>query len=96
MEVQTVRIYIIKAQGETFTFFYHLTFPSCHFESETATFKLYREQPMEVIAYTEAVLPGFTQIRATAYLSWDDVYPGKDFGGTFNWEPDIVGYWLYN
>jgi len=92
----TVRVDVIKAGGEQVNFFVILGQGSCYFKTGTATFKLYREQPIEVIAYTEAVLPGFTQIKAVAYLSWDDVYPGKDFGSTYTWEPFMRGYWLYN
>lgn len=91
-----IRVDIIKDQGETTTFFVTLGSENCYFETGIATFKLYREQPIEVKAYTEIVPPGFTQIRASDYLSWDEVYPGKDFGDTYAWEPWLRGYWLYN
>ncbi|NNG26465.1 MAG: hypothetical protein HKM87_03000 [Ignavibacteriaceae bacterium] len=91
-----VRVDMIKAGGETFTFYATLGPENCYIEAGPATFKLYREQPIEVIAYTETVLPGFTQIRASEFLSWDEVYPGKDFGETFAWEAWLRGYWLYN
>jgi hypothetical protein len=91
----TVRVDIIKDGGERFHYF-PVTDMSCKFTSSTATFKLYREQPIEIIAYVEAVPAGFTQIQAVDYLSWDEVYPLYDFGETYNYTSNKDIIWLYD
>ncbi len=96
INITMLRVDVTKAGGEHFNFFPSISFPSCYFETGVATFKLYREQPIEVMAYSEQVPGGYTQIRGVEILTWDEVYPGKDFGETYNWEPRVTAYWLYN
>lgn len=91
-----LRVDVTKAGGEQFNFFPSLSFPNCYFETGVATFKLYREQPIEVMAYSDQVPAGYTQIKGVEILTWDEVYPEKDFGETYNWEPHVTAYWLYN
>ena len=88
-----VRVDVIKAGGERFNF-YTTTDISCKFTSETATFKLYREQPIEIIAYVEIVPGGYTQVRGVDYLSWDEVYPAYDFGNTYYYTSVVTIKWL--
>ena len=90
---KTVRVDVIKAGGEQFNF-YNVTDSNCKFTSETATFKLYREQPIEIIAYAEEVPGVFTQVRGVDYLSWDEVYPQYDFGDTYNYTSLVLIRWL--
>jgi hypothetical protein len=92
----TVRVDFIKAGGERFNLFVPLGAGNCWFETGSVEFKLYREQPIEVSAYIEQVPGGYTQIRAQAVLTWDEVYPSKNFGDSYTWKPWITGYWLYN
>ena len=91
-----IRVDVIKAGGEQFNYFPVTNSTSCRFTSETATFKLYREQPIEIIAYAEVVPPGFTEIRGVDYLSWDEVYPMKDFGDTYDYTSEVTIIWLFN
>ena len=92
----TVRVDFIKSQGEQFNLFVPLGEDNCWFETGSVEFKLYRDQPIEVSAYIEQVPGGYTQIRAQAVLTWDEVYPSKNFGDSYTWKPWITGYWLYN
>jgi len=92
----TLRVDVTKAGGEHINFFLSISETNCFFETDVATFKLYREQPIEVMAYSEQVPGGFTQIRGAEILTWNEVYRWKDFGETYNWEPHITAYWLYN
>jgi hypothetical protein len=96
INVTMLRVDVTKAGGEQINFFPSISFPNCYFETGVATFKLYREQPIEVMAYSEQVPGGYTQIRGVEILTWDEVYPGKDFGETYNWESHVTAYWLYN
>ena len=96
INVTTLRVDVTKAGGEQAIFFPSISFPNCNFETGVTTFKLYREQPIEVMAYSEQVPAGYTQIRGVEILTWDEVYPRNDFGETYNWEPRVTPYWLYN
>ena len=90
-----VRIDVIKAGGERFNL-YSTTDSACKFSTETVSFKLYREQPIEVQAYTESHPNEHTLQRGVDYLSWDEVYPLYDFGETYDWNPDVDIFWLHN
>ena len=89
----TVRVDVIKAGGERFNLFTQ-TGTDCRFQTELVSFKLYREQPIEIIAYAEQVPGGVTQVEGTDYLSWDEVYPMYDFGSTYNYTSDVTVLWL--
>ena len=91
----TVRVDVIKDGGERFNLFTQ-TDSHCDFTAETVTFNLYREQPIEVIAYAEQVTAGHTQIQGVDYLSWDEVYPQKDFGDTYAYSSEVTIIWLYD
>ena len=91
-----VRVDIIKAGGERFNFYKTIEEPSCYFTTEMVTFKLYREQPIEVVAYSESVPGGYTQVRGIDILNWEQVYPSYDFGETYTWNAGVFVYWLYN
>lgn len=92
----TIRVDVIKAGGERFNYFPITNAMSCKFETGTATFKLYREQPIEIIAYVEEVESGYTQVRGVDFLSWDEVYPSHDFGDTYNYTSNVNVIWLFN
>jgi hypothetical protein len=89
----TVRVDVIKAGGERFNLFAE-TGMDCDFQTESVSFKLYREQPIEIKAYSEQVPGGVTQVEGTDYLSWDEVYPQFDFGETYNYTSDVTVLWL--
>lgn len=90
-----VRVDVIKAQGETFNL-YTLTDMTCSFNTETVSFKFYREHTIEIKAYSEQVPGGFFQIRGEDYLSWDEVYPKYDFGDTYNYTSNVLVKWVQN
>ena len=89
----TVRVDVIKDGGERFNLFAE-TDMSCRFESKSVSFKLYREQPIEIIAYAEQVPGGVTQVEGIDYLSWDEVYPQYDFGETYSYTSNVTVLWL--
>ena len=91
-----MRVVITKDGGENFILFPTTGPGSCYYTSEQVSFKLYREQPIEVDASTEYVPAGYTQSEGYSLLGWEDVYPGKDFGETYSWQPSVMVYWLYN
>ena len=91
----TVRVDVIKAGGERFNLFTQ-TDSNCNFTAEAVSFNLYREQPIEVIAYAEQVPAGYTQVQGVDYLSWDEVYPQKDFGDTYAYSSEVSIIWLYD
>ena len=93
---ETVRVDVIKAGGERFNLFTTIQPNGCRFNTSAVSFKLYREQPIEVIAYLEFVDSGYTQVRGQDLLSWDEVYPGTDFGETFNYTANVMIQWIYN
>lgn len=93
---RTVRVDVIKAGGERFNLFTTIQPDYCKFNVSSVSFKLYREQPIEIIAYLEAVDSGYTQVRGQDLLTWDEVYPAKDFGETFNYSAFVEIQWLYN
>jgi hypothetical protein len=59
-------------------------------------FKLYREQLIEVKAYSENVPVGYTQVRGYVLVDWDDVYPEFDFGDTYTTNVVFEVEWLFN
>ena len=85
LEGLTVRIDIVKAGGETFTF-ERVTNKFCGFEVPTVSFKLYREQPIEAKANVQGGIQGYEFVPAIKTLNWLDVYPMTDFGETYSWE----------
>ena len=92
---KTIRVDMIKAGGERFNLFVQ-TEVHCYFQTEFKSFKLYREQPIEIVAYLEQVDSGYTQIRGVDYLSWDEVYPKHDFGETYDYTSYVEIIWLYS
>ncbi len=93
-EGMQVRIDIIKAGGERYNLYANVSV--CAFKTQTVSFKLYREQPIEVSAYAEQVPGQYTQVRGTDYLTWDEVYPKNDFGDTYNYTTIVDIIWLEN
>ena len=59
-------------------------------------FKLYREQILEVKAYSENVPSDYTQVRGYVLVDWDDVYPEFDFGDTYTTNVIFEVLWLFN
>ena len=88
----TVRFDMIKSQGETHTF-YRTTDSAGKTEIATASFQLYKEQPIECIAYVEGVEKDIYP-PSTKTLTWKQVKSVKDFGETYVWNVnhDIVGH----
>jgi len=78
-----VNIKIHKAQGETFEEI-KVTNAQCSFNSTGASFKLYREQPIEMWASSKNDIPGYSEYGAYRIITWDEVYPAYDFGETYN------------
>jgi len=78
-----VKVKIQKAQGETFEEF-KVTNDACSFNSTGASFKLYREQPIEMWASSKNDIPGYTEYGAYRIITWYAVYPAYDFGDTYN------------
>jgi len=91
-----MRVVITKAGGENFVLFPTTGAGSCAYNSEQVSFNLYREQPIEVDVSTEYVPAGYTQSEGYSLLEWENVYPGKDFGETYSWQPSVNVYWLFN
>lgn len=80
---------MIKAGGE------RLQFDDPNDSGQTGhvygSFKLYKEQDIEIIAtpdlqykLLEQVYPSYTQ------LNWADVYPATDYGGSYTWDALLV------
>jgi hypothetical protein len=92
MNSTTVRFDMIKDYGETHTF-YKVTDYAGKTSTATASFKLYKEQPIESIAYVEGMEKDlYPPSKKT--LTWDEVNKTKDFGETYTWNVrhDIVGH----
>ncbi len=93
-----LRIEINKADGERVTFEKTTNASGCT-EIVTGTFKVYKEQPVNVITtITEGTLPGVlggglwdsTKYRVYnnfARLDWGTLDARSDFGDTYYWEP---------
>ena len=79
-----VNIKFVKAGGETFEET-KVTNETCNFSSSTASFNLYREQPIQAYVKSENDIPGYNEHGSTQTLAWDEVYPHKDFGEIFYW-----------
>jgi hypothetical protein len=88
-----MKVVITKAQGENFTLFPQTD--ECNYDSESVSFKLYREQPIEVDVSTQYVPGGYTLSEGYAKLEWEDVYPSNDFGETTSWVPTVIVHWLF-
>ena len=91
-----MRIVITKDGGDHFIFFLTTGPGSCYYNSEQVSFKLYKEQPIEVDVSTEYVPAGYTQSEGYSILEWEDVFPGKYFGETYSWQPSVDVFWLFN
>ena len=77
-----VKIKIQKDQGEMVEEI-KVTNDQCSFNL-SASFKLYREQPIEMWASSNNDIPGYSEYGAYRILTWDEVYPANDFGDTYN------------
>ncbi len=64
--------------------------------TEYKSFKLYREQRIEVKVYSDIVLAGYTEIRGYILIDWDDIYPATDFGGEVYRTESFLLLWLFN
>jgi len=87
-----VRFDMIKAGGETHTL-YRMTDSAGKTQTASASFKLYKEQPIECIATAEGVEKELYS-SSVKTLTWDQVNSTTDFGGTYTWtvHHDIVGH----
>ena len=95
-----IEIAIIKAGGERVQFDRYASSGGCT-DSVQGIFNVYREQPVEVVARPiYGVIPDFAgggfydsgKYRVSnnvATLRWSDIYPAKDFGDTYVWQPTI-------
>ena len=96
VEGEDFRVDVIKAGGEQFNLYLYFE-EDCEFDFDgIASFKLYKEQDIKIMAYIEAVPGGYTQIRGIELLTWDEVYPGVDFGGKYVWDSYVEIKWLFN
>lgn len=81
-----IKIKMQKAQGELFEEI-KATNSQCSFSS-TASFKLYREQPIELWTSSKNDIPGYGEYGSYKIITWDEVYPTYDFGDTYDrYEP---------
>lgn len=95
-QLETMRVDITKAGGENFNLFVETNEVCDFFSDGTVSFKLYRDQDIEAMAYFETVPSGYTQIRGIEILTWDKVFPRNDFGETYDWFPFLYVKWLFN
>jgi len=88
----TVRFDMIKAGGETYTL-YRITDSAGKTSTASASFKLYKEQPIECIATAEGLDKELYSLSVKK-LTWDQVNSTTDFGGTYTWivHHDIIGH----
>jgi hypothetical protein len=77
-----VKVKIQKDQGE-FVEEIKVTNDQCSFNL-SASFQLYREQPIEMWARSNNDIPGYSEYGGYRILTWNDVYPAYDFGDTYN------------
>lgn len=77
-----VKIKMQKAGGQTFEEI-KVTNDQCSFSS-TASFQLYREQPIEMWASSNNDVTGYAEYGAYRIITWDEIYPAHDFGDTYN------------
>lgn len=83
-----IRVDFVKAGGERST----LTCTSDIFgiaTTGTASFKLYKEQPIEVTMTVQGGYLDFHPKEPVQYktLTWDEVDAAADFGGSYAWKP---------
>ncbi|HWR63761.1 MAG TPA: hypothetical protein VN365_05090 [Candidatus Thermoplasmatota archaeon] len=83
-----IRVDFVKAGGERFT----LTCTSDTFgiaETGTCSFKLYKEQPIEVTMTVQGGYLDFYPKAPVQYqtLTWEVVDAAADFGGSYAWKP---------
>jgi len=95
-----LHIEIVKAGGEKVTFDKTTDSGGCT-ESVQGIFKVYRKQPVQVmvrpIGGNLPSLLGGVEWSGSDYrvsnnvktLNWTDIYPAKDFGDTYYWNPLI-------
>lgn len=87
-----VRFDMVKANGETHTL-YRTTDPSDNKQTASASFKLYKEQPIESIATAEG-MDKELYFPSVKTLTWAKVNSSKDFGETYTWtvHHEIIGH----
>ena len=95
-----IEIQIIKAGGERVQFDKYTGSGGCT-DTASGNFRLYKEQPIKVIARPiYGVIPDFAgggfwdyslhnYSNNVATLLWSDVYPANDFGDAYYWNPTI-------
>jgi hypothetical protein len=88
----TIKVDFIKDGGERFTH-------QCVVEefgegteySETVSFKLYKEQPIEAVISVQGGYKDYDPLLAVQYktLAWAQVKASADFGGEYSWTPSF-------
>jgi len=83
-----VYIWMTKDDGERITFDKYTENGAT---SVSGSFKLYREQHIDVSASVVTRYKAYqTGWVDTSTLTWDTVYGAADFGGTYNWDTDVM------
>jgi hypothetical protein len=92
-----VRIEMIKDGGERFIFNKAVTnSQSGGVDYVEGSFKLYKEQRIEVSAEAVGEYGGFYEKEAGfAMLTWAEVDAAADFGGSYSWTPQVNVYMTY-
>jgi len=86
-----VRIQMIKDGGERFTFNKVTESSLGATEYVEGSFKLYKEQRIEVTAETVGEFGDFYEYKAGfAMLTWAEVDAAADFGGSYTWRPQVI------
>lgn len=88
-----ITVDITEANGKQSNFFLQSD-DNCEFATEAVTIKLYRDQQIQITAYTEQVPNGYTQVRGTDNLNWIEVDSYIDFGETYDCTSNVAIYWL--
>ena len=84
-----VRIEMIKAGGERLISDKVVV---NQFLYVSGTFKVYKEQPVECLATASGYQDYYQQGNSYAQLNWATIRAGADYGGTYNWNPELIIY----
>jgi hypothetical protein len=83
-----IKVDFIKDGGERFTLTCKIDLVGGA-DTETVSFKLYKEQPIEAVMTVQGGYQAYSPTVAIQYqtLSWEQVKAVADFGGEYTWTP---------